>query len=74
MTKMVEDEFAVYVASKGGVNALKRSMALDLAPHRIRVNAVCPGSVDTPMLRASADRFKGRQDSRRKRQGPGARL
>ena len=50
---------AAYVASKGGVNALTRSMALDLAPHRIRVNAVCPGSVDTPMLRASADMFKG---------------
>ena len=30
-----------------------------MAPHRIRVNAVCPGSVDTPMLRASADLFKG---------------
>ena len=50
---------AAYVTSKGGVNALTRSMALDLAPHRIRVNAVCPGSVDTPMLRASADLFKG---------------
>ena len=50
---------AAYVASKGWVNALTRSMALDLAPHRIRVDAVCPGSVDTPMLRASADLFRG---------------
>ena len=50
---------AAYVASKGAVNALARSMALDLAPHRIRVNAVCPASVDTPMLRASADLQKG---------------
>jgi len=49
---------AAYATSKGGVNALTRSMALDLARHKIRVNTVCPGSVDTPMLRASADRFK----------------
>jgi NAD(P)-dependent dehydrogenase (short-subunit alcohol dehydrogenase family) len=50
---------AAYAASKGGLNALTRSMALDFAPDRIRVNAVCPGSVDTPMLRASAARFGG---------------
>jgi len=50
---------AAYAASKGGLNALTRSMALDFAPDRIRVNAVCPGSVDTPMLRASAERFGG---------------
>jgi len=48
---------AAYAASKGGLNALTRSMALDFAGDRIRVNAVCPGSVDTPMLRASAERF-----------------
>jgi len=50
---------AAYAASKGGLNALTRSMALDFAPDRIRVNAVCPGSVDTPMLRASAAQFGG---------------
>ena len=50
---------AAYAASKGGLNALTRSMALDFAGDRIRVNAVCPGSVDTPMLRASAERFAG---------------
>jgi len=50
---------AVYTASKGGVNALTRAMALDHAQENIRVNAVCPGSVDTPMLRWSADLFKG---------------
>lgn len=48
---------AAYAASKGGLGALTRSMALDFAGDRIRVNAVCPGSVDTPMLRASAARF-----------------
>lgn len=48
---------AAYAASKGGVLAMTRSMALDYAREKIRVNAVCPGSVDTPMLRASADLF-----------------
>lgn len=48
-----------YAASKGGVNALTRAMAHDHAAERIRVNAVCPGSVDTPMLRWSADLFRG---------------
>lgn len=48
-----------YAASKGGVLALTRAMAVDHAGEGIRVNAVCPGSVDTPMLRWAADRFKG---------------
>lgn len=48
-----------YTASKGGINAMTRAMALDHAHENIRVNAVCPGSVDTPMLRWAADRFKG---------------
>lgn len=48
---------AAYAASKGALDALVRSMAIDEAPHGVRVNAVCPGSVDTPMLRASARRF-----------------
>ena len=50
---------AAYAASKGGLNALTRAMALDHAAQGIRVNAVCPGSVDTPMLRRSAELFKG---------------
>jgi NAD(P)-dependent dehydrogenase (short-subunit alcohol dehydrogenase family) len=50
---------AAYTASKGGLNALVRAMALDHAPRQIRVNSVCPGSVDTPMLREAAERFKG---------------
>jgi len=50
---------AAYTASKGGINALTRAMALDHAAENIRVNAVCPGSVDTPMLRWAADLFKG---------------
>jgi NAD(P)-dependent dehydrogenase (short-subunit alcohol dehydrogenase family) len=48
---------AAYAASKGALNALTRSMAIDEAVHGVRVNAVCPGSVDTPMLRRSAALF-----------------
>jgi NAD(P)-dependent dehydrogenase (short-subunit alcohol dehydrogenase family) len=45
---------AAYTASKGALNAFARSLAVDEAPFGVRANAVCPGSVDTPMLRASA--------------------
>lgn len=48
---------AAYSASKAALNALARSMAIDEAPFGVRVNAVCPGSVDTPMLRWSAGLF-----------------
>jgi NAD(P)-dependent dehydrogenase (short-subunit alcohol dehydrogenase family) len=50
---------AAYAASKGGVVALTNSIAVDHAAENIRCNAVCPASVDTPMLRWAADRFKG---------------
>ncbi|HEY4026599.1 MAG TPA: SDR family oxidoreductase [Candidatus Dormibacteraeota bacterium] len=50
---------AAYAASKGGVVALTRAMAVDHAAEGVRVNAVCPGSVDTPMLRWGADRWRG---------------
>lgn len=40
-----------YCASKGGVVALTRQMALELAPHRIRVNAIAPGLTDTAQPR-----------------------
>jgi NAD(P)-dependent dehydrogenase (short-subunit alcohol dehydrogenase family) len=42
---------AAYVASKGGVTLLTRAMAIDHAKQGIRVNALCPGPTDTPMLR-----------------------
>ncbi len=56
---VTQDRVAAYAASKGGILALTRAMAVDHARDRIRVNAVCPGSVDTPMLRWSADLFRG---------------
>ena len=47
---------AAYAASKGGILALTRAMAIEFAPNNIRVNAVLPGAVDTPMLRSGLDR------------------
>lgn len=47
---------AAYAASKGGVVALSRQMAIDFARDAIRVVPVVPGAVDTPMLRAHAER------------------
>jgi NAD(P)-dependent dehydrogenase (short-subunit alcohol dehydrogenase family) len=47
-----------YTASKGGINAMTRAMALDHAHEKIRINVVCPASVNTPMLRTAADMFK----------------
>lgn len=52
-----QTDVAAYTASKGALNALARSMAIDEAAHGVRVNTVCPGSVDTPMLRHSAGLF-----------------
>jgi glucose 1-dehydrogenase len=40
---------APYCASKGGIRMLMRTIAVELAPHGITVNDVCPGAVDTPM-------------------------
>jgi NAD(P)-dependent dehydrogenase (short-subunit alcohol dehydrogenase family) len=51
---MGEPGYVAYCASKGGVLALTKAMAAELAP-TVRVNAVCPGSVDTPMLRRDFD-------------------
>jgi NAD(P)-dependent dehydrogenase (short-subunit alcohol dehydrogenase family) len=39
-----------YAASKGGIIALTKNMALDFAPYGIRVNCICPGAVDTPLM------------------------
>jgi len=52
---------AIYCASKGGVVLLTKALALELAPRGIRVNAICPCDVDTPMLAYQASEF-GRGD------------
>jgi NAD(P)-dependent dehydrogenase (short-subunit alcohol dehydrogenase family) len=47
-------EAASYCAAKGGVLNLTRAMAIDHGPQNIRVNCVCPGDIDTPLLRDEA--------------------
>ena len=48
------NEVPAYAASKGGDISLTRQMALDYAPENIRVLAVCPGTIDTNMVRTMA--------------------
>jgi NAD(P)-dependent dehydrogenase (short-subunit alcohol dehydrogenase family) len=43
-------ELSAYAATKGAVISMTRSMAHELGPHGIRVNALCPGTIDTPLL------------------------
>lgn len=51
---MVRPGFSAYGASKHGVAGLASTLALELAPEGIRVNALCPGPVDTPLFRKSS--------------------
>jgi NAD(P)-dependent dehydrogenase (short-subunit alcohol dehydrogenase family) len=54
-----QTQVAAYSTSKAGIIGLTRTIAVDYAKERIRANSVLPASVDTPMLRHSADLFKG---------------
>ena len=47
---IADPQLAAYCATKGAVHALTRAMACDHGPEGIRVNAICPGYIDTPML------------------------
>ena len=49
---IADPELAAYCATKGAVHALTRAMACDHGPENIRVNAICPGYIDTPMLQS----------------------
>lgn len=51
---------SVYCASKFGVVGLVESFAAEMTPHAIRINAVCPGNVDSPMLRRITQSVTGR--------------
>lgn len=47
---IADPKLAAYCATKGAVHALTKAMAVDHGPEGIRVNAICPGYIDTPML------------------------
>jgi meso-butanediol dehydrogenase / (S,S)-butanediol dehydrogenase / diacetyl reductase len=55
---------AAYSAAKGGLTQLTQALALELAPEGIRVNAVCPGTVDTPLVQHVAENFPPDLDPR----------
>jgi 2-hydroxycyclohexanecarboxyl-CoA dehydrogenase len=55
LAEVARPERAAYVASKGGGRSLTHAMALELAPHGIRVNAIAPGPTLTGLTRASYD-------------------
>jgi NAD(P)-dependent dehydrogenase (short-subunit alcohol dehydrogenase family) len=57
---------AAYCAAKGGVINLTRAMAIDHAAQNIRVNCVCPGSVDTPLLENEMNDLGGAESQRPK--------
>jgi NAD(P)-dependent dehydrogenase (short-subunit alcohol dehydrogenase family) len=59
---------AAYCASKGAVVSLTRALALDHVHERIRVNAVCPGTIDTPWVRRLVDEAGESLDDLRARQ------
>jgi NAD(P)-dependent dehydrogenase (short-subunit alcohol dehydrogenase family) len=52
-------ETAIYTASKGGVSLMTKALALELAGDLVRVNAVCPADIMTPMLQYQADTYGG---------------
>lgn len=49
---------SIYAGAKGGVIALTKSLAREMARHHINVNCVCPGPTDTPLFAAQSDRIK----------------
>lgn len=55
---------AAYAAAKGGLTQLTRSLALELSPEGIRVNAICPGTVATPLVDHVASIFPADLDHR----------
>ncbi|MEM7406330.1 MAG: SDR family oxidoreductase [Pseudomonadota bacterium] len=60
---------AAYIASKGAIVSLAKTAALELAPHDIRVNAVAPGAIETPMLRRSMSRAADPQGAEARSRG-----
>jgi 3-oxoacyl-[acyl-carrier protein] reductase len=61
----VRPGFNAYAAAKGAVNTLTKSLAIELAPWKIRVNAVAPVATDTPMLRDFIGAKRTEEDGRK---------
>ena len=57
---------AAYAATKAALNNLVKTAALELAPSKIRVNAIAPASIDTPLLRESFERTADPEEARAK--------
>jgi NAD(P)-dependent dehydrogenase (short-subunit alcohol dehydrogenase family) len=62
---VAQPDSPLYCATKGAAVQLARALALDWAPEGIRVNAVCPGIVDTPMLESFFDQLPDPDRARR---------
>jgi NAD(P)-dependent dehydrogenase (short-subunit alcohol dehydrogenase family) len=61
------DNAVAYCAMKGGTLSMTRAMAIDFGKHNIRVNTVCPGDIDTPMLRSECEQLGGTYDENYKK-------
>ncbi|MFD0829743.1 SDR family NAD(P)-dependent oxidoreductase [Neobacillus sp. M.A.Huq-85] len=57
------DQAAAYCAAKAGVVNLTKAMAIDHGPQNIRVNCICPGDTDTPLLRDEAKQLNLKEDA-----------
>ena len=64
---VAQKDIGAYVASKGAVAMLSKALALDFAEYGIRVNCVCPGITDTPMLRFHASQTPDLEQTLRER-------
>lgn len=60
------ERFSAYCASKGAIIQLTKAMALEYAKYGIRVNCVCPGAIDTPMVERELTHFEDPVETRRK--------
>ena len=58
------EKFTAYCASKGGLVLLTKAMALEYAKHGIRINCICPGAIETPMLQREINLDKNPEKAR----------